>query len=274
VKDYAPLVKVAEKTNMDKWKQPVNVKDVNVSFTIQNGIIKIQPFTFKIDDIPVKMEGQATLDQKIDYTIETDIPFDKFPAGVVNQANSFVGQINAKLGTNLKPGNKINVIGRITGDVTNPDVKVTSKALGEEAVQDLKEQAVTLIKEEVVQQATEFKNDALEKAKAEKERLVKEAQAQADKMKQEARTAAAKAKQDAYKQADALANKGGNPLEKIANKKLAEEAKKKADQAHDKSIKEADAKADKLVVEANKKGDQLIQEADKQGTQQINKVNP
>jgi hypothetical protein len=274
VKDYAPLVKVAEKTNMDRWKQPVNVRDVNVSFIIQNGIIKIQPFTFKIDDIPVKMEGQATLDQKIDYTIETDIPFDKFPAGVVNQANSFVGQINAKLGTNLKPGNKINVIGRITGDVTNPDVKVTSKALGEEAVQDLKEQAVTLIKEEVVQQATELKNDVLDKAKAEKERLVKEAQAQADKMKQEARSAAAKAKQDAYKQADALANKGGNPLEKIANKKLAEEAKKKADQAHDKSIKEADAKADKLVQDANKKGDQLIQEADKQGTQQINKVNP
>jgi AsmA-like C-terminal region/AsmA family len=274
IKDYAPLIKVAEKTNMDKWKQPLALKDINVSFIIKNGIITIQPFTFQLDGIPVKMEGEATLDQKINYTIDTDIPFDKFPAGIVNQANSFLGQINAKLGTKLSTGNKINLIARITGDVTNPEVKVTSKALGEQAVQDLKEEVISMVKEEVKEKATELKNDALEKAKAEKDRLVKEAQAQAEKMKLEARAAAGKVKQEAYKQADALANKGGNPLEKIANKKLAEEARKKADQAYDKSIKESDAKADKLVQDASKKGDQLIQEADQKGTQQINKINP
>lgn len=274
IKDYAPLTKVAEKTNLEKWKQPLPLKDVNVSFTIKNGIINIQPFNFQLDGIPVKMEGEATLDQKINYTIETDIPFDKFPAGIVNQANSLLGQINAKLGTKLSAGSKINLIARITGDVNNPDVKVTSKALGEQAVQDLKEEVITMIKEEVVEKATEIKNDAIEKAKAEKERLVREAQAAADKMKADARTAAGKAKQEAYKQADALANKGGNPLEKMANKKLAEEARKKADQAYDKSVKEADSKADKLVQDANKKGDQLIQEADQKANQQINKINP
>jgi AsmA-like C-terminal region/AsmA family len=274
IKDYAPLIKVAEKTNMDKWKQPLSLRDINVSFTIKNGIITIHPFTFQLDGIPVKMEGEATLDQKINYTIDTDIPFDKFPAGIVNQANSFLGQINAKLGTKLSTGNKINLIARISGDVTNPEVKVTSKALGDQAVQDLKEEVISMVKEEVKEKVTELKDDALEKAKAEKERLVKEAQAQAEKMKSEARAAAGKAKQEAYKQADALANKGGNPLEKMANKKLAEEARKKADQAYEKSIKESDAKTDKLVQDAAKKGDQLIQEADQKGTQQINKINP
>ncbi len=261
VSNYAPIVKVAEKVNMDKWKKPVTLKDINVGFVIKNGVIKFDPFTFKVDDIPVKMEGSATLEEKIDYTIETDIPFDKFPSGVVNQANSFLGQINNKLGTNLKTGNKINLIARITGDVKNPDVKVTSKALGEEAVQDLKEQAVEMVKEQVMEKVTELKNDALEKAQAEKERMVKEAQAQADKLKADAKAAADKAKADAYKEADKLANKGGNPLEKIANKKLAEEMKKKADQAHAKSIKEANAKADKLVSDASAKGDALIEKA-------------
>lgn len=261
VSNYAPIVKVAEKVNMDKWKKPVTLKDINVGFVIKNGVIKFDPFTFKVDDIPVKMEGSATLEEKIDYTIETDIPFDKFPSGVVNQANSFLGQINNKLGTNLKTGSKINLIARITGDVKNPDVKVTSKALGEEAVQDLKEQAVEMVKEQVMEKVTELKNDALEKAQAEKERMVKEAQAQADKLKADAKAAADKAKADAYKEADKLANKGGNPLEKIANKKLAEEMKKKADQAHAKSIKEANAKADKLVSDASAKGDALIEKA-------------
>lgn len=261
VSNYAPIVKVAEKVNMDKWKKPVALKDINVGFVIKNGVIKFDPFTFKVDDIPVKMEGSATLEEKIDYTIETDVPFEKFPSSAVNQANSFLGQINKKLGTNLKTGNKINLIARITGDVKNPDVKVTSKALGEEAVQDLKEQAVEMVKEQVKEKVTELKNDALEKAQAEKERLVKEAQAQADKLKADAKAAADKAKADAYKEADKLANKGGNPLEKIANKKLAEEMRKKADQAHAKSIKEANAKADKLVSDASAKGDALIEKA-------------
>jgi vacuolar-type H+-ATPase subunit H len=269
---YVPMIKLAEKTGLDKWKQPIHIKDVNVNFTIQQGIIKVQPFTVKVDDIPVKMEGQATLDQKIDYTLETDVPFDKFPQGIVNQANSFIGQINQKLGTQLKPGNKINLIARITGDVTNPDVKVTSKALGEAAVQDLKEQAVQLVKEEAVKQVTELKNDALEKAKAEKEKLVQEAAKQAEKLKSEARTAAEKAKAQAYAEADKLASKGGNFVEKAANKKLAEEMRKSADKAYTKSIAEADKKADQLVKDANAKGDQLIQKANSSGDQQINKI--
>lgn len=269
---YVPMIKLAEKTGLDKWKQPIQIKDVNVNFTIQQGIIKVQPFTVKVDDIPVKMEGQATLDQKIDYTLETDVPFDKFPSGIVNQANSFIGQINQKLGTQLKPGNKINLIARITGDVTSPDVKVTSKALGEEAVQNLKEQAVQLVKEEAVKQVTEFKNDALEKAKAEKEKLVQEATKQAEKIKSEARASAEKAKAQAYAEADKLASKGGNFVEKAANKKLAEEMRKSADKAHSKSIAEADKKADQLVKDANAKGDQLIQKASVTGDQQINKI--
>ena len=269
---YVPMIKLAEKTGLDKWKQPIHIKDVNVNFTIQQGIIKVQPFTVKVDDIPVKMEGQATLDQKIDYTLETDVPFDKFPSGLANQANSFVGQINQKLGTQLKPGNKINLIARITGDVSNPDVKVTSKALGEEAVQDLKEQAVQLVKEEAVKQVTELKNDALEKAKAEKEKLVQEATKQAEKIKSEARVSAEKAKAQAYTEADKLASKGGNFVEKAANKKLAEEMRKSADKAYTKSIAEADKKADQLVKDANAKGDQLIQKASSSGDQQINKI--
>ncbi len=269
---YVPMIKLAEKTGLDKWKQPIHIKDVNVNFTIQQGIIKVQPFTVKVDDVPVKMEGQATLDQKIDYTLETDVPLEKFPSGLINQANSFIGQINNKLGTQLKPGNKINLIARITGDVTNPEVKVTSKALGEEAVQDLKEQAVQLVKEEVVKQATEFKNDALEKAKAEKEKLVQEAAKQAEKIKSEARAAAEKAKSQAYAEAEKVASKGGNFIEKAANKKLAEEMKKSADKAYAKSIAEADKKADQLVKDANTKGDQLIQKANESSDQQINKI--
>lgn len=100
IQNYAPLVKLADKTGLDKWKKPLVVKDINVGFTIKNGIIKTAPFVVKVDDVPMKIEGQSTLDQKIDYSVETDIPFEKFPSGLVNQANSLLGQVNSKMGTN------------------------------------------------------------------------------------------------------------------------------------------------------------------------------
>jgi hypothetical protein len=133
VKDFAPLVKLADKINFDKLKQPQNVGDVNVSFKIANGTITVDPFTVKlIDGMPMKVSGYTTLDQAINYNVEMDVPMTMFPSGAMQQANTWIGELNKKLGSNLSVGSKVNVIAVITGTITDPKVNVTSKALGED----------------------------------------------------------------------------------------------------------------------------------------------
>lgn len=280
IKDFEPLVKLAEKINLDKLKQAQTISDVNVSFKIVNGVVSVEPFTVKmIDGIPMKVSGYTTLDQDINYNVDMDIPFDKFPAGAVNQANTWIGELNKKLGSNLSIGSKVNVIAVITGTVTDPKIGVTSKALGDDAVNNLKEQAI----QEVKEQLTNLKNEALEKAIAEKERLVNEAKAQRDKLlaeaaaqrdkaKSEGEKLAKKGKDEAYKAADDLVAKTKNPLEKAGAKIAADKMKKEADNAYNKAVektnKEADnayaaseQKANKLVTDAEAKGDKMIQDA-------------
>jgi hypothetical protein len=282
VKDFAPLVKLADKINFDKLKQPQSVGDVNVSFKIVNGTITVDPFTVKlIDGMPMKVSGYTTLDQAINYNVELDVPMTMFPAGALQQANTWIGELNKKLGSNISVGSKVNVIAVITGTVTDPKVSVTSKALGEDAVASLKEQAIAEVKE----QLNNLKNEALEKAIAEKERLVKEAKAQREKLladaavqrdnaKKQGAELAKKGKEAAYKAADDLVAKARNPLEKAAAKIGADKAKKEADEAHKKALEKANKEADdaykaaekkseNLVKDAEAKGDKMIQEADK-----------
>jgi len=285
VKDFAPLVKLADKINFDKLKQPQSVGDVNVSFKIVNGTITVDPFTVKlIDGMPMKVSGYTTLDQAINYNVEMDVPMTMFPAGALQQANTWIGELNKKLGSNISVGSKVNVIAVITGTVTDPKVNVTSKALGEDAVASLKEQAIAEVKE----QLNNLKNEALEKAIAEKERLVKEAKAQREKLladaavqrdnaKKQGAELAKKGKEAAYKAADDLVAKARNPLEKAAAKIAADKAKKEADEAHKKALEKANKEADdaykaaekkseNLVKDAEAKGDKMIQEADKATT--------
>ncbi|MFY7706842.1 MAG: AsmA-like C-terminal region-containing protein [Flavobacteriales bacterium] len=270
IKDFAPLVKLAEKINLDKFKNP-KLSDVNVAFKIVDGVVNVDPFTVKIDDVPAKVYGSTTLDQVIDYNVEMDIPFEKFPSNVVNKAGSFIGDLNKKLGTNVSIGNKVNVIARITGTITDPKIGVTSKALGESAVQDLKQQVVEEVKKEIKEQVTNLKNEALEKAIAEKQRLAAEAQKQADRAKSEAQQAAQQAKDAAYKLASDTEKSARNPLEKAGKKLAADKIRKEADEAYNKAIAEANKRADKLVTDANAKGDKLIQDANAAGDKQINK---
>lgn len=262
IQNFAPLDKLAEKANLDKLKNP-KLSDVNVSFKINDGRVNVDPFTVKIDDIPAKVSGYTTLDQQIDYNVDMDVPFDKFPSAAVNKADSFIGDLNKKLGTKLSVGSKVNIIARITGTITDPKVGLTSKALGADAVKDLKEQAIETIKQEVKEKVEELKNDALEKAIAEKERLVKEAQEQADKLKAEAQRAAQQAKDQAYKLASDTEKSAKNPLEKAGKKIAADKIRKEADEAYNKAITEANKRADKLVSDANARGDKLIEEAKK-----------
>jgi vacuolar-type H+-ATPase subunit H len=294
IKDFKPLVKIAEVTRLDRLREQ-SINDVNVSFAIVNGVVTVQPFTVKLDGIPAKIYGSTTLDQQIDYHVDMDIPFEKFPSGAVNQANSLIALANKKLGTNFSAGQKLPVKLRVTGTVTDPQIATNYGALGDGAASNLKDQLVNQAKDEAAKQLTNLKNEALEKAKAEKERLVAEARQQADRLvaearqqadraKAEAMQLAQKGKDEAYKKAQELENSAKNPLERAGKKLAADKLRKESDEAYNKAadradreaeraVNEAKSKGDKLVADAGARGDQLIQNADKQGQGQIDNIN-
>ncbi|MDZ4823535.1 MAG: AsmA-like C-terminal region-containing protein [Flavobacteriales bacterium] len=294
INDFKPLVKIAEVTKLEKLRNQ-SLNDVNVSFKIENGVVFVDPFVVKLDGIPATISGSTNLKQEIDYKVDLEIPFEKFPQGAVNQANSLLAMANEKLGTNISAGSKLPVKLNITGTVLDPKISTNYGDLGKDAVNNLKDELVDKAKEEAVKQLTDLKDDALEKAMAEKERLVKEAeaardkalaeaQAVADKAKLEAKNAAQKGKDLAYAEAKKIEDSSKNPLEKLAKKKLADEARKKADEIYTKALNEANKKADagvnaakaqgdKLVADANAKGDKMIADANAKSSNQINKVN-
>lgn len=290
IKDFKPLTKIAELTKLERLKEQ-NIGDVNVSFTIVNGVVSVAPFTVKLDGVPAKIWGSTTLDQQIDYNVEMNVPFEKFPAGAVSQANGLIALANQKLGTNFSAGQTLPVKMKVTGTVTDPKVSTNYGDLGSGEV---KNQLVDAAKEQAKEQLTNLKNEALEKAQAEKARLVAEAQAQAaklvseaqaraDQAKREAESLAKKAKDEAYKAAQGVENSAKNPLEKAAKKLAADKMRKEADEAYNKAVQKANAEADKgvdaarkqadkLVQDANARGDQMIQNANAQGDQGINKI--
>lgn len=293
IRDFKPLIKIAEVTKIDRLKEQT-VGDVNVSFKIVNGVVNVDPFTVKLDGVPAKISGSTNLDGQIDYNMDMEIPFDKFPAGAVNQANSLLAMANAKLGTNLSTGQKLPVKLKITGTVTDPKIATNYGELGKEAASNVKDQLIDAAKDEAAKQLEKAKAEALARAQAEKERLVAEAQKQADRLVSEAQNKAAqaknegaklaqKAKDEAYKAAQGVENSAKNPLEKAAKKLAADKMRKEADSAYNKAIEKTNKEADSLVVsaqnqgnklvqEANTKGDQMIQNANSQGDQQINKL--
>jgi vacuolar-type H+-ATPase subunit H len=284
IKDFAPLVKLAEKINLDKLKEAQTINDVNVSFKIKDGVVNVNPFTIKfLGGIPAKVSGYTTLDQEINYNVDMDVPFDKFPSGAVNQANTWIGDLNKKLGSNISIGTKVNVIALITGTIKDPKIGVTSKALGADALASLKEQAIAAVKEQVVEKATEIRDDLIKKAREEKEKLVAEArkqadalvaeaQKQSDKVKKEGEELAKKGKDAAYKSAQDIENSAKNPFEKAAKKLAADKVRKEADSAYNKAVEETNKKAAGMVSEADKKGDSLVKAAEAQGDKLINEA--
>ncbi len=213
---------------------------VNLSFSVEDGLLKVEPFDLKAGNVSATVSGTTSLEQELDYTMALDIP-----AGNIG-SNQILEQIGAA------SGGKLQVPVSIGGTVQNPKV-----SLG-----DFAGNLVENLKDKAKEKLDEAKEDAKEKINEKTENLIAEAEKQGDKLiaaaeKQKenlvksAKDAAAKIKKEADRKAD--------DLEKEAEGNLLKE--KGAKIAADKLRKEGREKGDKLINEAEKKGDDLIREA-------------
>jgi hypothetical protein len=261
IEKFEPLTKLANELKIEKLAKQT-IQDVNVSYKFEDGKVIVDPFTVKLDGIPANIEGSMTFSQELDYRMKMDIPSEKLPGNLANQASSLLSDLNKKLGTNIAAGTKIPVSIRITGTMTDPKIAGNYGEMIQEAKADLKEDLKEAAKEAINEQVDKAKEDAIKKAREEADKLVADAQKQADKSMADARKAADSLKAKAYAEAQKVEDSAKNPLEKAGKRLAADAMRKEADKAHTKSIEEAQKQADKIVAQARVEADKKIQQAE------------
>jgi hypothetical protein len=261
IEGFEPLNKLASELKIDRLAKQT-ISDVNVNYRFEDGKIITDPFTVKLDGMPATIDGFTTFSQDIDYNVSMDIPMDKIPGGLSQQASGLLGELNKQIGTNVSLGSKIPVKLKITGTTSNPKITANYGQVAKDAIKDLKEEVKEMIKEEVKELIDNTKAEAIAKAKEEAEKILAEAQKAADKVKAEAKSAADKVKTEGYKQAQDIENSAKNPLEKGAKKLAADKVRQETDNQAKKITDEADKQAAKIMSDAQKKSDDLIKAAE------------
>lgn len=204
INSFGPLLKVAETLKLDQFKQ-LPVKNINFSYTLENGRAIVKPFDVNLVGIPTTVQGSTGFDQTIDYTLAMNIPTSQLPGAASSAIGGLISSANAK-GANLSMAQNVKLNLLMGGTVTKPTVSTDLKATTGNIIDAAKDK----VKEEINQKKEELENKAKEeadrlkkeaeaKANAEKERLKKEAEDKIKAEKERLRKEAEKKAKDAVK---------------------------------------------------------------------------
>ncbi|MGM0407785.1 MAG: AsmA-like C-terminal region-containing protein, partial [Bacteroidota bacterium] len=232
-------------------------EDVNISFSIANGRIIVEPFETKVEDIKMVVGGSHGIDQTLDYDLALTVPRKYMGSAANDVIDGLLSQASSK-GVDIKAGDNINIKAKIVGTTTDPKITFDLKESKNDVKEDLKERA----REEIVKQKEELEDKARIEAEERAQKIIADAEKEAAKIKREARETADRLLAEGKKEADALVEKAAKEgyLAKIAAQKAADELEKKAEQKADQVIKEADKKADSIVAAARVKADKIRNE--------------
>lgn len=257
VEKFEPLNKLAETLKIDRLKKQ-SFKNVNLSYTIEDGKAIVKPFNIKIDGMDCEVEGTTGLvDQAINYTMKMDMPYGKLPKQATGALDGLMGQINNQLGSNISTSTTIPLNIKITGTTTNPKIRADYGELVQNTIQDVKED----IKEEVKEQVDRAKEEARKRAQKEADDILRKGRSQADKYLADAQKLADKGKDESYKQAAKVEASYGNFLEKKAKEIAADKLRDTANKVHKAAMDRARKEADNILKKAKKQADAKIASA-------------
>jgi len=160
------MKKLAEAMKMDKYKE-FTLKNLNMNFTIVDGVMTVKPFTNKIHNSKTTIGGTLKTDQSLNFNLNLVVPRSEFSSGINNTYDDLIKQANS-LGLNLKASEKVEVDVKIIGNVKDPKIRLdTSKS-----VEKLKAE----IKKQVDDKLDKEKKKLEDKAKKEADKLLKDAE--------------------------------------------------------------------------------------------------
>ena len=236
--------KVSSLTKVGSGDDKVSLKDVTTSAKIENGNLIVEPFDIKVGNYKTNVSGTSTVDGKLDYKMDMQIP-----AGALGtQVNSLLSQYSGGDGNS----STINLPIGVGGTYDEPTYKLLSPTGNNVKATDV---AKAVVKDQV-----EKKLDVdLEKEKEKKrQEILAQAKKQADRVRSEGKTAADKTRTEGYAQADNLIKEAGsNPIKKKIAEEAAKKLRKETDDKAAKIESEANSKANKIMADAQKKADAI-----------------
>ncbi|HBH05292.1 MAG TPA: hypothetical protein DDX92_01650 [Flavobacteriales bacterium] len=272
--DNDKLDELARITKVDKLSS-LQLNDIDVSYSFKNGKLITEPTTFRLNGNDAAFNGYTTLDQEINYDIETEMPTSDLGESVASGAEQLSSFLSA-YGVEGAIPETIPLGVKITGTVDNPkfvprlgDISGSASQSTKEAVREKVEKEIEMQKERGKEEARKQAQKIIADARKEKEKLVKEAQRRADQLKKEARKQAGNLRSEADKQAKKLEEEAANPIQQMTAKAAGDVLRKEADKKANDLVKEADKQAEKLVKQAEKQGDKLINDAEKKAEESI-----
>ena len=130
----------------------LNLNDLKMALTFDNGKVNVKPFDIKYQDIKATISGTHGFDQTMNYNIKLDVPA-KY---LGTEANAFIAKMSPADAAKLE---NIPINAMLTGNFSNPKIATDTKA----AVSNLTTQLVNQQKEKLKKQGTSALNDLITK---------------------------------------------------------------------------------------------------------------
>lgn len=112
--------RIADILKNDAFRSPT-MKNVNLSFTVKNSHIYIDPFDTKVANIKMNIGGDMGLDQTLNFKARTSIP--RATLGVANDLINTLSLFASSKGLNVNLPEDIKMNLKIEGTTTNPVIR-------------------------------------------------------------------------------------------------------------------------------------------------------
>lgn len=169
---FQPLDQLANQLNVSSLKN-ISVRDIKNYFAFTNGRMSVNPFRVKLNDMNMLIGGSHGFDQSLDYTIQLALPRSLMGSQGNALVNNLVTQANNK-GIPVNIGDSVHLNVLMGGSIAKPSLKTDLKEAAGDAVNNLKMQAATLVKNQidsvkntVKDSLAQVKNQVLSSAKEE-----------------------------------------------------------------------------------------------------------
>ncbi len=246
--EFKPLAALNEA--VPTIRKPLDVDSFRTRFKIDDGRVRVNPFTVKARGVSMVVGGTHGLDQEMSYQVSTEVPLDKLSSKLSKEVEV--------LKLDLSKANMVGVRANLTGSITAPRVSVDLDTKG------LRGAVADAVSAELAAQKARAMQEVTEQA----ERLIAEAEKRAAQIRAEAAKAAALARKEGYARADQLEQKSAqNPIAAIAAKESAKRLRIETDKRTKQLVSEADKRASQAVDEARKRAAQMVSEAAKRSDQ-------
>ncbi len=275
VANHPALLRLSERIQLDMFTE-MDIRNIAIRFAFADGKVETEPFDIAFGQSSARVSGTTWFDQRIDYAMRLDIPFDHFGSRAMGVLDNLVAQA-AERGIDADPGERVRVDVLIGGTVTDPEITLGMPGVldavtdrirdeidriireAEERIRGEVDRARDRVEEDVRERIDDTRERVQEELDARAEQLIAEAERRAAAIRREAASAAERIRAEANRQAERLMEEASGPIAEAAAKRAGDAIIAEADRRGSQLIEEADTRAQNIVDEAHQQAERIRQ---------------